>query len=128
MSLFSQIRGLFSPKPAPLELGTPPEAVAPGTPEAQILGVLRSVLDPEVGINIVDLGLVYGVRVAPRVIELTMTMTTPACPMGGLIKSLARDAIRRARPDAEIRIRLVWDPPWTASRISQSGREQLGFD
>ncbi|MBK7583077.1 MAG: metal-sulfur cluster assembly factor [Myxococcales bacterium] len=128
MSLLLLIRSLFSRSREPVDFGTPTEAVVPGTPEARVLEVLTTVLDPELGISIVDLGLIYGIRVAEHAIEVTMTMTTPACPMGGLIKSRAREAIRRARPDSELRIRLVWNPPWTASRISSQGRAQLGFD
>lgn len=128
MSVLLLLQGLFSRKRAPVDVGTPFEAIVPGSPEARVVEVLTSVLDPELGISIVDLGLVYGIRTAEHAIDVTLTMTTPACPMGGLITGRARDAVRRARPDAELRIRLVWDPPWTASRISERGRALLGFD
>jgi metal-sulfur cluster biosynthetic enzyme len=80
---------------------------------------LRQVDDPEAGMNIVDLGLVYGVEVTPDAVHVDLTMTTAACPMADMIVGEARDAIAAIAPvGATIDVRLVWDPPWTPDRLT----------
>ena len=97
--------------------------------EEAVRAALRSVDDPEVGMSIVELGLVYRIDVAPQAVHVTMTMTTPACPMGGLILDQARDAVGALLPDgAEVDIRLVWEPPWTPDMMSPSAKEAFGWD
>jgi metal-sulfur cluster biosynthetic enzyme len=108
-------------------MGTAPDAVTEGSAEASVVEALRTVIDPEVGINVVDLGLVYGVSVADGRVDVAMTMTTPACPLGPLIRSQARRAIEDATPEAEVDVHLVWDPPWSSERVSLLGRRQLGL-
>ena len=89
---------------------------------------LRQVVDPEVGVNIVDLGLVYRIEIADRRIAVDMTMTSPACPLGAYLKETAHTAIRHCVPDVEsVTVRLVWDPPWTPERMSPHARSQLGW-
>ena len=66
--------------------------------EEAIRNALRNVIDPEVGMNVVDLGLVYGIEIAPNGVRVAMTMTTPACPMGSMITEDAREAIRDIAP------------------------------
>lgn len=89
---------------------------------------LTVVLDPEVGLNIVDLGLVYDIRVSPGCVEVDMTMTTPSCPMGSMIVEEARNAIASAAPaGTEVIVNLVWDPPWDASMMSDHAREHFGW-
>lgn len=89
---------------------------------------LREVIDPEVGIDVVDLGLVYRIEVTGSRIEVDMTMTTAACPLGPHLKEEAEAAIRRHLPQAEsIAVHLVWDPPWTPERMSPRARSQLGW-
>ena len=89
---------------------------------------LRRVIDPEIGINIVDLGLVYGVEVWPNgVVQIEMTMTTRACPLHAHIKAAAERVVRQALPDASgVIVNVVWDPPWSPAMISAAGRAQLG--
>jgi len=89
---------------------------------------LRSVDDPEAGMNIVDLGLVYEVDVVPGRVIVELTMTTQACPMTDMILAQARAAIESvAPPDTEIDLRLVWDPPWTPDKMSGMAREFFGW-
>lgn len=89
---------------------------------------LRSVDDPEAGMNIVDLGLVYTIEVAPDTVTVEMTMTTAACPMADMIMDQAWDAISAiAPPDTTVKVRLVWDPPWTADKMSGMAREFFGW-
>lgn len=90
---------------------------------------LRGVIDPEIGINVVDLGLVYGIEATPKKIAVALTMTTPSCPLGDYLSDLARQAIRAALPEVpEVTIDLVWDPPWSAARMTPAARQALGWD
>lgn len=89
---------------------------------------LRSVDDPEAGMNIVELGLVYAIDVAPGTVAVDMTMTTAACPMADMIMDQSRAAIEAiAPPDTTVEIRLVWDPPWTPDKMSGVAREFFGW-
>ena len=96
--------------------------------DAAVLEALRAVDDPEAGMNIVDLGLVYGVEVDARAVRVDLTMTTAACPMTDLIAEQVRDAVVAiAPPETEVDVRLVWDPPWTPDRMSGIAKEHFGW-
>ena len=96
--------------------------------EDDVRNALREVLDPETGMNVVDLGLVYGVEITPQRVRVTMTMTTPACPMGDLITDNARESVRAILPEGvEVDVPLVWDPPWTPAMMSGSARAHFGW-
>ena len=96
--------------------------------EEAIRAALRGVIDPEVGMNVVDLGLVYGIEIAPDRVRVAMTMTTPACPMGAMITEDAREAIRDIAPEAaEVDVQLVWDPPWDSSMMSEHAKQRFGW-
>jgi metal-sulfur cluster biosynthetic enzyme len=99
-----------------------------GPTSADVLDALRHVVDPEVGMNIVDLGLVYTVEVGGGDVRVRLTMTTAACPLGESIGEQARTAILRQVPGAtSVNVELVWDPPWEPSMMSDAAREQLGW-
>jgi metal-sulfur cluster biosynthetic enzyme len=102
-----------------------PAALADLTPEQEdVLEALRDVVDPELGINVVDLGLVYGLDVdADRVATIDMTLTSAACPLTDVIEDQARDALDGLVSD--FRINWVWMPPWGPESITDDGREQL---
>ena len=96
--------------------------------EERVREALRSVDDPEVGMNIVDLGLVYRIDIAPELVRVELTMTTPACPMGDLITEGARRAVAAALPESTaVEVALVWDPPWTPELMSESARQTFGW-
>jgi metal-sulfur cluster biosynthetic enzyme len=98
--------------------------------EAALYDALRTVDDPEAGMNIVDLGLVYGIEVAqigyaPARWKATvrMTMTSPACPMGEYLTDAVRDALRGRFPELEeVSVEIVWEPLWTPERMSETAR------
>lgn len=98
-------------------------------PDPDILrNALTQVIDPEVGMNIVDLGLVYDIRIAAERVEVDITMTTPACPMSSMIADQVRDVISAGVADhTEVVVNLVWDPPWEASMMSDHAREHFGW-
>jgi len=102
---------------------------APGTPdEAAVWEALRGVVDPEVGESVVELGLVYRVACGPGRVDIDLTMTSPACPMAGSIADEAEDAVRDACTDpVEVAVNLVYEPPWTPERMSESARKRFGW-
>ena len=103
-----------------------PQSALPN--EERVREALRSVDDPEVGMNIVDLGLVYRIDIAPERVRVELTMTTPACPLGELITDNARRAVGAALPqNVAVDVVLVWDPPWTPDRMSDLAREHFGW-
>lgn len=96
--------------------------------EEQIRNALREVDDPEIGINIIDLGLVYGVQVSDGNVYVRMTMTTPACPLHAYLSTASQEAIRRRFPEIRrVEIELVWDPPWEPAKMSPAAKQQLGW-
>lgn len=96
--------------------------------EEEVREALRSVIDPEAGMNIVDLGLVYRIDAAPARIHVDMTMTSPSCPVGPLLVDEAKEAIRAALPGvAEIEVVLVWEPPWHAGMMSERAKRHFGW-
>ena len=99
------------------------------TPEIEtVRDLLRRVVDPEVGINIVDLGLVYRIDIASQRLLVEMTMTSPACPMGDMIMDDAYAALATGLPVGCVpEIVLVWEPPWNPSMMSQRSKLSLGW-
>ena len=94
---------------------------------AVALETLRDVIDPEVGLNIVDLGLVYGVDAVGGGLQVQLTMTTPACPLGEQIQRDAEARLRTVAGVDEVTVELVWEPAWTPDRISPLGKQLLGW-
>ena len=104
------------------------ETAKPLPDAAAIRDLLRRVIDPEAGLNIVDLGLVYRVETAPERVLIEMTMTSPACPLGGMITDEVKDVLGRALPPAcKTEVRLVWQPPWQQSMMSDAGKRHFGW-
>jgi metal-sulfur cluster biosynthetic enzyme len=89
---------------------------------------LRAVIDPEVGMNIVDLGLVYGIDAHADHVHVKLTMTTPACPLGPAIVGDAETVLHALLPDAKVQIELVWEPPWTPALMSDHAKRRFGWD
>jgi metal-sulfur cluster biosynthetic enzyme len=94
--------------------------------DTDVRHALRDVVDPEVGINIVDLGLVYGIDVAGGSVRITMTMTTPACPLRDYIQDLVESTVMSRFVDVgKVTVDIVSDPPWTEDLMSDAARQQL---
>lgn len=95
--------------------------------DPDVLEALRTVIDPEVGLSIVDLGLVYRAARATDAIVVAITLTTRACPLGRMIVGEAELRLRQRFPDAGmVDVKLVWEPPWKPDRITEQGRALLG--
>ncbi|HEU0168114.1 MAG TPA: metal-sulfur cluster assembly factor [Chloroflexota bacterium] len=96
--------------------------------EAAVLEALKEVIDPELGINVVDLGLIYDIAIDGSDVLITMTLTTPGCPLHESIAEAVDEVVRLMVPGAgAVEVELVWDPPWTPDRISEQGRLELGW-
>lgn len=100
----------------------------PRTPSTEELwGELREVIDPEIGINIVDLGLVYDLEVDEAAITVTMTMTTPACPLGPYLEEAVESVLGPVAGARLVQVHITFDPPWTPEAITPEGRGLLGW-
>lgn len=94
--------------------------------EDQVREALHRVVDPEVGLDVVELGLVYAVRVGADDVEVDLTMTSPACPVADIVLGEAEDAVQEIVPDgARVQVNLVWDPPWDPSMMSEKARRAM---
>lgn len=97
--------------------------------EQEVYHALRWVVDPEIGVNIVDLGLVYRVNISHDELNVKMTMTTPACPLHTLIVNQVYTLLKRKFSTIEaISVDLVWEPPWGPEMMSDAARRQLGWN
>ncbi len=96
--------------------------------EEEVYEVLRECYDPEMPVNIVDLGLVYHVGIQGGVITVEMTLTAPGCSMGAMIASEIQDKLLGIPGCEEANIEMVWDPPWTPHMMSLAARKALGLD
>ena len=94
---------------------------------APVWAALRTVIDPELGINLVDLGLVYRVTVTDGIAYITLTVTTPACPIGSYLEDQARWAVLRLDGILGVEVEVVHDPPWTPALMSDDARRILGW-
>lgn len=95
--------------------------------QEQVIEVLKNVVDPEVGLNLVDLGLIYGVDISDeKVITITMTLTTKGCPMHEMMLSSAKRTVQNQLQAKDVNINLVWEPAWTPERLSPEAKKKLG--
>ena len=95
--------------------------------EAEVLEALKTVYDPELGLDIVNLGLIYAITLHEETVHVLMTLTTPGCPMHDSIGVGAEWTLKQLPGIHHVEIELTWEPPWDPSRLSQSARVALGF-
>jgi FeS assembly SUF system protein len=94
----------------------------------KIIEVLKTIMDPEVPINIYDLGLIYNVEVdSNNNVHIQMTLTTSRCPMAAFLPQQVENTVRNIPEVKEVIVKMVWDPPWTTDRMSDSAKQQLGI-
>lgn len=96
--------------------------------EQKIREALREVIDPELRISIVDLGLVYDVREEGGEVEVEMTLTSPGCPLAGVIDTRVKEVVGKIKGVKGVVVEIVWDPPWTQDMMSDEAKAELGFD
>jgi len=92
-----------------------------------LVAALRTVKDPELNVNVVDLGLVYSIQTHDDQVEVEMTLTSPACPAGPEILRNAMSALEKVEGVTKADVRLVMSPPWSPERMSDAARDELGF-
>jgi metal-sulfur cluster biosynthetic enzyme len=112
--------------PVPRPVANPPDPLRPLTEEL-VYQALRNCHDPEIPVNIVDLGLIYDVHITDGCVAVKMTLTTQGCGMGGHIAGEAEEQLRTLPGVREAAVEIVWDPPWTPNMISPAGRKRLGL-
>ena len=96
--------------------------------EEEVKQALMTVEDPEAGMSVLDLGLVYTIAASPEKVLVEMTMTSPACPASDYLIDEASAAIRAVAPaGTDVQVSLVWDPPWTPERMSADARARFGW-
>jgi FeS assembly SUF system protein len=96
--------------------------------EDRILAALRAIYDPEIPVNIYDLGLIYGLTITPQGrVDIQMTLTSPACPVAGSLPRQVEQAVRNVAGVSGAAVELVWEPPWTQERMSEAAQLELGI-
>lgn len=116
------LEGFLRDKPAAVEAG------APGTPLYEaVIDKLRTIYDPEIPVNIYDLGLIYGVDIAGGHALVTMTLTTPHCPVAESMPGEVETSVGEVEGIASAEVALVWDPPWDPQKMSDEAKLELGM-
>jgi FeS assembly SUF system protein len=117
----------FDPPLKPL-VRDKPMVAEDATLEEKIIAALRSIYDPELPVNIYDLGLIYELHVSDDgEVDIKMTLTAPGCPVAGSLPGQVEDVVREVTGVSAARVELVWDPPWTRDRISEAAQLELGL-
>jgi FeS assembly SUF system protein len=131
----SRLTGHAGDSPAPPS-PTPPAALAEPLTADQVealrreaVNALHSVFDPEIPVNIYELGLIYNLDVQPSgAVAIRMTLTSPACPVAGSLPGEVRGRLQSLANVTAVQVDLVWDPPWDKNRMSEAAKLQLGID
>ena len=96
--------------------------------EAEVIEALREVYDPEIPVNIYELGLIYEIEVDEYgVVEIDMTLTSPACPVAGTLPGEVENKVRQVPGVSDVHVELVWEPAWSMDRMSEDAKLELGF-
>ncbi|HLI10598.1 MAG TPA: SUF system Fe-S cluster assembly protein [Alphaproteobacteria bacterium] len=105
-----------------------PSGAAPASFD-EVVAALRTVYDPEIPVNIYDLGLIYKLEIDDRGdVAIEMTLTAPACPVAGSLPGAVANAVSQVEGTGEVEVKLVWDPPWSTARMSDDAKLALGMD
>jgi len=103
-------------------------ATDPGALKDQIIDALKTVYDPEIPVNIYDLGLIYGIELSDdAMVDIEMTLTAPGCPVAQTFPGTVEEVVRSVPGVQGAHVELVWDPPWTQDMMSEEARLELGF-
>jgi FeS assembly SUF system protein len=117
-----------SEKMVPVTTWTPDGETKPALTEDAIISAIATVYDPEIPVNIYELGLIYAIEIAPAGdVKVEMTLTAPACPSAQELPIMVRDAIAKLEGVGDVNVETVWDPPWDPSRMSEDARLSLNM-
>ena len=95
--------------------------------EETVLEAIKQIIDPEIGINIVDMGLIYGVDINDTTVDITMTLTSPGGPAGGQIVNGTQHVTQQMEGVDEVNVNVVWTPRWTAELMTEDAKDELGI-
>jgi FeS assembly SUF system protein len=116
------------PESVSSDVATAPAAADPEALREKIVDVLRSIYDPEIPVNIYEIGLIYSVDIDPAsAVNIRMTLTSPACPAAGTLPGEVEDKTRRVEGVTDVKVDLVWDPTWSPAMMSETAKLQLGM-
>ena len=101
--------------------------MTPPLTEAMVLDALRQVTDPELGLNLVDMGLIYDIAIQDRKVTVTMTLTSPGCPMQQSMIYGVRLALQQLPPVQDVDVHMVWEPKWSPDMMTVEGRAMVGM-
>ena len=95
--------------------------------EEVVFDAVKEIIDPEVGINIVDMGLIYGVDIEDETVNITMTLTSPGCPAGGQLINGTQHVTQQLEGVEEVNVNVVWTPRWTPEMMTEEAKDELGI-
>lgn len=95
--------------------------------EDAVFDAVKEIIDPEVGINIVDMGLIYGVDIEDETVNITMTLTSPGCPAGGQLINGTQHVTQQLEGVGEVNVNVVWTPRWTPEMMTEEAKDELGI-
>ncbi|HUU83492.1 MAG TPA: DUF59 domain-containing protein [Phycisphaerae bacterium] len=108
--------------------GSPIDRIQGEALRAKIIEVLKTIHDPEIPLNIYDLGLIYGIEVEPgNRVHIRMTLTSPACPVAESLPPQVESRVNRIAAVADVKVEVVWDPPWSPDRLDDAAKLELGL-
>jgi FeS assembly SUF system protein len=107
---------------------SPAENLRAQATESEVIEILKTIRDPELPINIYDMGLIYAVEVSSDdMVTIRMTLTTPMCPVADILPAEVESKVRALGSVKDVKVDLVWDPPWSPDRMSEAARLEAGF-
>lgn len=95
--------------------------------KSQIIKKLKTVIDPELQVNIVDLGLIYGVEIEGGLVKIKMTLTSPGCPLSYIFDQLVTEAVKDVKGVKQVNVHLTFEPPWDPAKMSEEVKLKLGW-
>lgn len=97
--------------------------------EERVIGILRTCYDPEIPVNIYDMGMIYGIEVSPAgEVGIRMTLTSPNCPVAGSLPGYVESRLKTLPDAKDVKVELVWEPPWNPNMMSAAAKLELGMD
>jgi FeS assembly SUF system protein len=107
---------------------SPQDNPAAPVTEAMVVEALRTVYDPEIPVSIYELGLIYDIQIEDSVVDVRMTLTSPACPVAGSLPGQVEMRIKAIEGVSDAKVELVWEPPWTPEKMSEAAKLELNMD
>ena len=93
----------------------------------KVIAEIKKIYDPEIPVNIYELGLIYDVSIIEKVVKVKMTLTTPNCPVADSLPKQVKEYILKVKGVSDVKLNLVWDPPWDKSKMSEAARLELNL-